>query len=108
MFKGGLGSMMKKAQEMQENMKRVQEELGNKTVVGESGAGAVKVTMNGHYACEKVEITEAAMQEEKELLEALIAAAVRDATQKVAVMSQEEMRSITNGMDLPAGFKMPF
>lgn len=108
MLKGGLGNMMKKAQEMQENMQRMQEELGNKTVVGESGAGAVKVTMNGHYGCERVEIDDELLQEDKEMLEALIAAAVSDAANKTKTLTQSEMANITDGLNLPAGFKMPF
>lgn len=108
MLKGGLGGMMKKAQEMQANMQRVQEELGNKTVVGQAGAGAVKVTMNGHYGCEKVELSEEAAQEDKEMQEALIAAAISDATKKVQDLTQQEMGQLTAGMNLPAGMKLPF
>ncbi len=108
MLKGGLGSMMKKAQEMQENMQRMQEELARKTVVGESGAGVVKVTMNGHYGCECVEIDDSLLQEDKEMLEALIAAAVSNAAHKTKELAQQEMANITGGMNLPDGFKLPF
>ncbi|WP_072280866.1 YbaB/EbfC family nucleoid-associated protein [Rappaport israeli] len=108
MFKGGLGGMMKKAQEMQENMQRMQKELVHKTVVGQSGAGGVKVTLNGHYGCERVEIADELWQEEREMLEALVAAAVSDATQKTKALVEAEMAKLTGGMNLPDGFKMPF
>ena len=108
MLPGKLGNMMKKAQEMQANMQKMQEELANKHVVGIAGAGAVKVTLNGHYACQRVELGEAALKEDKAMLEALIAAAISDAASKVNQMTQEEMAAITGGMGLPGGFKLPF
>ncbi len=108
MLKGGLGGMMKKAQEMQANMQRVQEELGAKTVTGQSGAGAVQVVLNGHYGCERVILSEEMASEDKEIVEALVAAAINDATKKVQALTQDEMGSITAGMNLPAGFKLPF
>ena len=108
MLKGGLGSMMKKAQEMQENMQRMQEELGNKTVEGQSGAGAVLVTMNGHFGCERVVLSDELMTEDKDMVEALIAAAISDAAKKAQEMTQREMASLTEGINLPPGFKMPF
>ena len=108
MLPGKLGNMMKKAQEMQANMQKMQEELANKHVVGIAGAGAVKVTLNGHYACQRVELGEEALKEDKEMLEALIAAAISDAASKVNQMTQEEMPAITGGMGLPGGFKLPF
>ena len=101
MLPGKLGTMMKKAQEMQE-------ELANKHVVGIAGAGAVKVTLNGHYACQRVELTEEALKEDKDMLEALLAAAISDASAKVNAMTQEEMANLTGGMGLPGGFKLPF
>lgn len=108
MFKGGLGNMMKKAQEMQENMQRVQEALGEKTVTGQAGAGAVQVVMNGHFGCERVILSDELLSEDKEMIEALIAAAVSDAATKTQAMTQQEMAAITGGMNLPPGFKMPF
>ena len=108
MLKGGLGGMMKKAQEMQENMQRMQEELGRKTVQGQAGAGAVAITLNGHYGCTGVSLSTEALQEDREMLEALIAAAVNDAVQKVQAMTQSEMAAITGGLNLPNGFKLPF
>lgn len=108
MLPGKLGGMMKKAQEMQENMQKMQAELSNRSVVGVSGAGAVKVILNGHYACQRVELSDEALQEDKEMLEALLAAAYSDASAKVKEMTQEEMTKITGGMGLPGGFKFPF
>lgn len=108
MLKGGLGSMMKKAQEMQENMQRMQAELVNKTVEGQSGAGAVVITMNGHFGCERVLLSDELLQEDKEMIEALIAAAISDAAKKTQEMTQQEMANITEGLNLPPGFKMPF
>ena len=104
MLPGKLGTMMKKAQEMQENMQKMQAELANRHIVGIAGAGAVKVTLNGHYACQRVELT----KEDKDMLEALIAAAISDASAKVNAMTQEEMANLTGGMGLPGGFKLPF
>ena len=108
MLKGGLGSMMKKAQEMQENMQKMQAELANKTVVGQAGAGAVQITLNGHYACLGVKLADEAVQEDRDMLEALIAAAISDAAQKVQAMTQQEMANITGGLNLPGGMKLPF
>ncbi|SUO97730.1 YbaB/EbfC family nucleoid-associated protein [Suttonella ornithocola] len=108
MLKGGLGGMMKKAQEMQENMQKMQEELATKTVIGQAGAGAVEIIMNGHFSCQRVTLSEEALKEDKEILEALIAAAVNDAAEKVKALTQTEMGSLTAGLNLPAGFKLPF
>lgn len=108
MFKNGLGDMMKKAQEMQANMQKMQEELGKKIVIGQSGAGAVQITLNGHYGCERVEISPEALGEDKEMLEALLAAAINDATKKVQELNQSSMSSLAGGLNLPAGFKLPF
>ena len=103
MLPGKLGTMMKKAQEMQENMQKMQAELANRHIVGIAGAGAVKVTLNGHYACQRVELTEEALKEDKDMLEALLAAAISDASAKVNAMTQEEMANLTGGMGLPGG-----
>ncbi|WP_127555531.1 YbaB/EbfC family nucleoid-associated protein [Saccharospirillum alexandrii] len=108
MMKGGMGNLMKQAQKMQEDMKRMQEEVARAEVTGESGAGLVKVTMNGRHDVKQVSLDESVMQEDKELLEDLLAAAVNDAVRKVEALSQEKMSSATAGMQLPPGFKMPF
>ncbi|MGJ7459206.1 YbaB/EbfC family nucleoid-associated protein [Halomonas sp. RA08-2] len=108
MFKGGMGNIMKQAQEMQEKMQRVQEEVARAEVQGEAGAGMVKVTMNGRHDVSKVDIDPSVMEEDKELLEDLLAAAVNDAVRKVEANSKAKMEEVTAGMNLPPGFKMPF
>lgn len=108
MFNGGLGNVMKKAQEMQAQMQKMQEELGKQTVTGQAGAGAVQVHLNGHHQCVGVTLSDEAMKEDKEMLEALMAAAVNDAVQKVRELSQSQLGSLTGGLNLPAGFKLPF
>ncbi len=107
-MKGGMGNLMKQAQKMQEQMQRAQEELAEKEVTGASGAGLVKVTMNGRHDVKRVELDDSLMEEEKDMLEDLLAAAVNDAVRKVEARNQEEMSKMTAGMGLPAGMKMPF
>lgn len=104
----GLDDLMKKAQEMQANMEKMQAELGNAEVHGESGAGLVKITMTGRHDVKRVEIDSSLMSEDKEMLEDLIAAAVNDAVRKVERNSREQMSKLTAGMPMPPGFKMPF
>ncbi|MDP0588411.1 MAG: YbaB/EbfC family nucleoid-associated protein [Candidatus Endonucleobacter bathymodioli] len=108
MFEGGMGSLMKQAQKVQEDMQKVQEELANAEIFGESGGGMVKITMTGRHDVKNVWIDPALLQEEKEMLEDLLAAAVNDAVRKVEVNNKEKMANISSGMGLPAGFKMPF
>jgi len=104
----GIQDLMKQAQKMQENMQRMQEEAANAEVTGESGAGLVKVIMNGRHDVRKVILDPSLLSEEKELLEDLLAAAVNDAVRKVEKHTQEKMSKLTAGMNLPPGFKMPF
>lgn len=106
--KGGMGNIMKQAQEMQEKMQKMQEEAANVTVDGESGAGMVKVTMTGRHDVRKVDIDESLMSEDKDMLEDLLAAAVNDAVRKVEQASKDKMEELTKGIPLPPGFKMPF
>lgn len=108
MFKGGMGNLMKQAQEMQEKMQQVQEEIARAEVTGEAGAGMITVTMNGRHDVSKVEIDPSLMEEDKEMLEDLLAAAVNDAVRKVESSSRAKMEEATSGMNLPPGFKMPF
>ncbi|MDN6323102.1 MAG: YbaB/EbfC family nucleoid-associated protein [Halomonas sp.] len=108
MLKGGMGNLMKQAQEMQEKMQRAQEEVAKAEVQGEAGAGMVKVTMNGRHDVSNVSIDPSVMEEDKELLEDLLAAAVNDAVRKLEVSSKAQMEEATAGLDLPPGFKMPF
>lgn len=106
--KAGMGDLMKKAQEMQENMQKAQAEIANTEVVGESGAGLVKITLLGNHNVRKVEIDESLMEDDKEMVEDLIAAAMNDAVRRVEEVNKSKMSGLTGGMDLPAGFKMPF
>ncbi|MHB1231216.1 MAG: YbaB/EbfC family nucleoid-associated protein [Burkholderiales bacterium] len=108
MMKGGLGNMMKQAQMMQENMKKMQEQLGSIEVEGQSGAGMVKVSMTCRYDVKRVAIDPSLLADDKDMLEDLIAAAVNDAVRRVEATSQEKMGALTAGLGLPPGFKMPF
>jgi DNA-binding YbaB/EbfC family protein len=108
MFKGGMGNMMKQAQQMQERMQKTQEELANIEVIGQSGAGMVKVTMTCNHNVRRVEVDESLMEDDKEMIEDLVAAAINDAVRKTQETSKEKMSEVTGGMPLPPGFKMPF
>ena len=103
-----MGELMKKAQQMQENMQKAQEEIAKAEVTGESGAGLVKVMMNGRHDVRKVEIDPSLMSEKKDILEDLLAAAVNDAVRRVDANQKEKMSGMMSGMGLPPGFKMPF
>ena len=107
-MKGGLGDIMKQAQQVQESLQKAQEDLANMEVTGESGAGMVKVTMTGRHDVKRVEITPDLMNDEKEMLEDLLAAAVNDAIRRVEEMTREKMSGLTNDMGLPPGIKLPF
>ncbi len=107
-MKGGIGNLMKQAQKMQEDMQKMQQEIAELEVEGQSGAGLVKVTMNGRHELLKVSIDDSLMGDDRDMLEDLIAAAVNDATHKLETVSKEKMGSLTNGMNLPAGMQMPF
>ncbi|GAA4891919.1 YbaB/EbfC family nucleoid-associated protein [Ferrimonas pelagia] len=106
--KGGMGNLMKQAQQMQERMQKAQEEIAQMESVGESGAGMVKITMNGAHNVRRVEIDESLMEDDKEMLEDLIAAAINDAARRVEENQKTKMAEITGGMNLPAGMKLPF
>ena len=108
MMKGGMGNMMKQAQQMQERMQKNQEELAKTEVTGESGAGLVKVTMTCNHAIRRVDIDSSLMQEDKEMIEDLVAAAFNDGVRRVQETTKEKMADVTGGMPLPPGFKMPF
>ncbi|GAB3374187.1 YbaB/EbfC family nucleoid-associated protein [Spongiibacter taiwanensis] len=103
-----LNDLMKKAAEMQEQMKKAQQEAAQAEVCGEAGAGLVKVTMTGRHDVRRVQIDASLMDEDKEMLEDLLAAAVNDAVRKVEAANQENMRDMFSGMPMPPGFKMPF
>jgi len=108
MMKGNLAGLMKHAQQMQENMKQVQEQLATAEVVGQSGAGMVKVVMTCRHNVRRMVIDPSLLKEEKEMLEDLLAAAVNDAIQRVEATTKEKMSSMTAGLGLPPGFKLPF
>ncbi|MBM3343523.1 MAG: YbaB/EbfC family nucleoid-associated protein [Betaproteobacteria bacterium] len=111
MMKGQLAGLMKQAQQMQENMQKMQAELGKVEVEGQSGAGMVKVTMNCHHGVKRVAIDGSLLKDpanDKEMLEDLIAAAINDAVRRVETTRQEKMAGMTAGIPLPPGFKMPF
>ena len=108
MMKGGIAGLMQQAQKMQERMQKAQEELAQKEVEGQSGAGMVKVTMNGRHAVMRVQIDPRLVAEDREMLEDLVAAAINDAVHRVEAMTQEQLGGVTAGMQLPPGMKLPF
>ncbi|HEV7801357.1 MAG TPA: YbaB/EbfC family nucleoid-associated protein [Burkholderiales bacterium] len=108
MMKNQLAGLMKQAQQMQENMKKVQDELASTEVEGQSGAGMVKVVMTCRHDVKRVTIDESLLKDDKEMLEDLVAAAMNDAVRRVETTTQEKMAGVTSGMPLPPGFKMPF
>src|SRR6478752_7388905 len=108
MMKGQLAGLMKQAQQMQDNMKRLQDELATVEVEGQSGSGLVKVVMTCRHEVKRVTIDPSLLSDDKDMLEDLITAAVNDAVRKAEVTTQEKMSSITAGMPLPPGMKLPF
>ena len=104
----GLGDLMKQAQQMQEKMQTMQEEISRAEVQGESGAGLVQVIMTGRHDVKRVSIDDSLLSEDKEVLEDLIAAAVNDAVRRVEQNQQEKMSQLTAGIPMPPGFKFPF
>ncbi|WP_432459550.1 YbaB/EbfC family nucleoid-associated protein [Agarivorans sp. QJM3NY_25] len=108
MFKGGMGNLMKQAQQMQDRMQRAQEEIAKMEVTGEAGAGLVKVVMLGNHNVRRVEIDGSLMDDDKDMIEDLLAAAVNDAVRRVEETSKDKMAEVTGGMQMPPGMKMPF
>ncbi|MHB1677219.1 MAG: YbaB/EbfC family nucleoid-associated protein [Sulfuriferula sp.] len=108
MLKGGIGNMMKQAQQMQENMQKMQEKLAEVEVEGVSGAGLVKVLMTCRNDVRRVSIDASLMSDDKDMLEDLIAAAMNDAVRKAEATTQEKMSGFTAGLNLPPGLKLPF
>lgn len=106
-MKGGLGNIMKQAQAMQENMKKVQEELAAIEVSGSAGGGMVIVNMTCRHDVRKVTIDPDLMDDDKEMLEDLLAAAVNDAVRKVEEETQNKMAGIAGGLNIP-GLNLPF
>ena len=107
MMKGGIAGLMKQAQQMQENMKKAQEQLAQTEVEGQAGAGMVKVVMTCAHDVRRVSIDPSVM-DDREMLEDLVAAAINDAARRAEVVSQEKMSGFTSGLNLPPGFKLPF
>lgn len=108
MMKGGIGNLMKQAQQMQANMQKMQEQLGSVEVEGQAGAGMVKVTMTCRHDVKRVSIDDSLLGDDKEMLEDLIAAAVNDAVRRVESTTQEKMSGFSAGLGLPPGMKLPF
>src|SRR3990167_6791353 len=107
-MKGSLAGLVKQAQQMQENMKRMQEQLASIEVEGQSGAGMVKVLMTCRHDVKRVTIDPSLLKDDKDMLEDLVAAAFNDAVRRVEATIQEKMGGMTSGLGLPPGFKMPF
>jgi nucleoid-associated protein EbfC len=108
MMKGGIGNLMRQAQQMQENMQKAQAELASLEVTGESGAGMVKIVLNGRHEAKKVTIEPKLLGEDLEMLEDLVAAAVNDAARKIEERTKEKYAGLMSGMNLPPGMKLPF
>jgi DNA-binding YbaB/EbfC family protein len=107
-MKGNIGQLMKQAQMMQENMRRMQEQLASVEVEGQSGAGMVKVVMTCKHDVKRVSIDPSLVGDDKEMLEDLVAAAFNDAARRVEATVAEKMSGMTAGLGLPPGFKLPF
>ena len=107
-MKGGIGQLMKQAQQMQEKMKQAQDELANITVIGESGGGMVSITMSCKNEIKKINIDEVLFNEEKDMLEDLLIAAFNDAARRAEKKTQESMSGMTSGLNLLPGMKLPF
>jgi len=107
-MKAEIAGLMRQAQQMQENMRKLQHELASAEVAGQSGAGMVKVTMTCRHDVKRVSIDPSLLADDKDMLEDLVAAAVNDAARKVEAAVQEKMSALTGGLGLPPGMKLPF
>jgi DNA-binding YbaB/EbfC family protein len=107
-MKGGIGNLMKQAQLMQENVKKLQEQLAVMEIEGQAGSGLVKVVMTGRHEVKRVAIDPKLMADDREMLEDLVAAAFNDAARKVDETTQQRMAAATAGLPLPPGMKLPF
>jgi len=107
-MKNSLGNMMKQAQKLQGDLQKAQEELATMEVTGQAGGGMVKVVMTGRHDVRQVSIDPSLMQEDKDMLEDLLAAAVNDAVYQVEKQTKERMSGMAAGMGLPSDFKLPF
>ena len=107
-MKGGIGNLMKQAQQLQANMQKAQAEIAAMEVTGESGGGMVKVTINGRHEAKRVQIDPLVPLDDREMIEDLVAAAINDAVHRLETTSQEKMAGLMGGMNLPPGLKLPF
>ncbi|HKV64869.1 MAG TPA: YbaB/EbfC family nucleoid-associated protein [Rhodanobacteraceae bacterium] len=107
-MKGQIGQLMQQAQQMQENLKRAQEEIAKLEVTGSAGGGMVEVTMTGRHEVRRVRIDRTMIADDPEMAEDMVAAAFNDAVNKVAEVSQQKLGNVGSGMNLPPGFKLPF
>ena len=107
-MKGGIGQLMKQAQQMQEKKQKAQEELQNIIVHGESGGGMVKISITCKNEIKKIDIDDSLFSEERDMLEDLLIAAFNDAIRKADKKTQESMSGMTSGLNLPPGMKLPF
>lgn len=108
MMKGGLGNLMRQAQQMQETMQKAQAELADLEVAGEAGAGMVRIVLNGRHEAKTITIEPKLLTEDKDMLEDLVVAAINDAVRKIATRSQEKYAGLMSGLNLPPGMKLPF
>ena len=102
-MKGGMGNLMKKAQQMQADMEKAQQKLANLLVTGQAGGGMVKIVMSGEHDVQRINIKDELFQGDKEMLEDLLAAAMNDAVRQIKVTSQDSMAGM-----IPSGMKLPF
>jgi len=107
-MKGGIGNLMKQAQQLQASMQKAQAEIAAMEVTGESGGGMVKVTLNGKHEARRVQIDPAVPLDDREMIEDLVAAAINDAVHRLEASTQERMAGLMGGMNLPPGLKLPF
>jgi hypothetical protein len=107
-MKGGIGNLMKQAQQLQANMQKAQAEIAAMEVTGESGGGMVKVTINGKHEAKRVQIDPSVPLDDREMVEDLVAAAINDAVHRLEATTQERMAGLMGGMNLPPGLKLPF
>jgi len=105
---GNMANMMKQAQALQANVQKAQAEIAQLEITGEAGGGMVKVTINGRHEARRVQIEPAAVGDDREMLEDLLAAAFNDAVHKLEAASQAKMASLMGGLQLPPGMKLPF
>ncbi len=107
-MKGGIGNLMRQAQQLQENRQKAQAESAGMDVTGESGGGMVMVTINGRHEARRVQIDPTVPLDDREMVEDLVAAAINDATRRLESATQEKMSGLVGGMNLPPGMKLPF